>query len=126
MEVLMGKSSINGQFSMAMLNNQRVCQFCFAFSDSLKLHHLQSEKWNRSGADVPHGFRHLIRSPWDGTGVSSICTIGQPNWPGFDSSGYTTSESVICGICIIIYIYILYKYIYIYINIYFGENFMCS
>jgi hypothetical protein len=24
MEVLMGKSSINGQFSMAMLNNQRV------------------------------------------------------------------------------------------------------
>jgi hypothetical protein len=25
MEVLMGKSSINGQFSMAMLNNQRVC-----------------------------------------------------------------------------------------------------
>jgi hypothetical protein len=24
MEVLMGKSSVNGQFSMAMLNNQRV------------------------------------------------------------------------------------------------------
>jgi hypothetical protein len=27
MEVLMGKSSINGPFSMAMLNNQRVTSF---------------------------------------------------------------------------------------------------
>jgi hypothetical protein len=27
MEVLMGKSSINGPFSMAMLNNQRVNDF---------------------------------------------------------------------------------------------------
>jgi hypothetical protein len=27
MEVLMGKSSLNGQFSMALLNNQRVDAF---------------------------------------------------------------------------------------------------
>ena len=32
MEVLIGKSSINGPFSMAMLNNQRVIgRFCWAF-----------------------------------------------------------------------------------------------
>jgi hypothetical protein len=29
MEVLMGQSSINGPFSMAMLNNQRVNVICF-------------------------------------------------------------------------------------------------
>ena len=32
MEVLMGKSSINGPFSMAMLNNQRVYIYIYVYT----------------------------------------------------------------------------------------------
>jgi hypothetical protein len=40
MEVLMGKSSINGPFSMAMLNNQRVYPRC-----SMVLEYFYLQNW---------------------------------------------------------------------------------
>jgi hypothetical protein len=37
----MGKSSINGPFSMAMLNNQRVTQVAFCFVEQSERNHEQ-------------------------------------------------------------------------------------
>jgi hypothetical protein len=48
MEVLMGKSSINGPFSMAMLNNQRVFQFI------IENHHKNDNFSGHYQAILPH------------------------------------------------------------------------
>jgi hypothetical protein len=47
MEVLMGKSSINGPFSMAMLNNQRVNPFL-----SMEIIKRDSHQWISKGSHL--------------------------------------------------------------------------
>ena len=76
MEVLMGKSSINGPFSIAMLNNNRVCQKLLFFPQIFVMWVIGGREW-------------LVASPI-ANGVKKLATASQVNLWDWDTLFWDT------------------------------------